>query len=210
MLLRLGLALRALIAPTRRLRLASRLRIARRGSSVSLALHRGSVGAANAAAASALASAAGLRLPSAAASPLGEQVLGDLRLGIVIVVGRDRREPLGTSGHPDLGVPDRAELVGPNCRRGGRGRLFEVFDILADGRIYAQHLRVHGSATVAATATTAAPATMASFRRLVFGLLTLAEILSQVFGVLLDHLGAGIGRPNMGQLLAGQSYQLAA
>ena len=55
---------------------------------------------------------------------------------------------------------------------------------------------------------------MAGFRRLAFGLLTLAEILGQVFGVvfgvLLDHLGAGIGRPNMRQLLAGQSDQLAA
>jgi hypothetical protein len=179
MLLWLGLALRAVIAPTRRLRLASRLWITRRGTSVSLALHRGSVGAANSAATSTLASATGLPLPlpSAAASPLGQQVLGDLRLGVVLVVGCDRRDSLGTSGHPDLGVPDRTELVGTDCRHGGRGRLFGAFAILADDRIDAQHLRVHGSATVAATATTAAPATMAGFRRLAVGLLTLAEIL---------------------------------
>ena len=177
MLLWLGLALRAVIASTRRLRLASRLWITRRGSSVSLALHRGSVGAANSAATSTLASATGLPLPSAAASPLGQQVLWDLRLGVVLVVGCDRREALGTSGHPDLGVPDRTELVGTDCRHGCRGRLFGAFAILADDRIYAQHLRVHGSATVAATATTAPPATMAGFRRLAVGLLTLAEIL---------------------------------
>ena len=109
---------RTLVAPTWRLglrlwlRLASGLGIAsRRAPTIALSIHGRRVGAARAAT-TALVSTASAAAATAAPS-LGEQVLGDFRLGEVVFFGCDRGQPGGSSGHSDLRIPDRAELVRP-------------------------------------------------------------------------------------------------
>jgi hypothetical protein len=103
MLLRLWLALRSLVASPLllrlRLRLTRGLRIARRRpATVAFAIDGRGIGAPHPAATSALTPATA----SAATASFCQQVLWDLRLGVVVLIRRDRREPLRSTGHADL------------------------------------------------------------------------------------------------------------
>ena len=107
LLLRLNRPCGPLVAPTWRLRLSLRLRlpgglrIAGRRPTVPLPIHGRSVGAARATP-TALVATPSTTAASAAPTSLGEQILGDLRLGEVIFLGRDRGQAGRPSGHPDL------------------------------------------------------------------------------------------------------------
>ena len=132
-----------------------------------------------------------------AAALLGQQVLGDLRLGKVVLVRRgDRSEAFRPSGHADLGVPDRSELVDAGRRSGCRTDLLDFLPFLSC--VVERRDTVLGSTAVAAAATAAAPATPAGLRRLsavaTFGLLALDEFLDEFLGKLLDSLRFGSGR----------------
>jgi hypothetical protein len=171
MLLRLGLGLarRPLVAATHHLGLglAGRLGIARRRRpAVALTVHGRGVGAA-VATGSTLAATTALAPTTAATASLGKEVFGDLRLGKVVLLRRDRRESRRPAGHADLRVPDRTELVRARGRRGCRQLAFFGFDGFAfknvAGLTVLTGLAGLGSAV---TATPATAATAAATRRL--------------------------------------------
>ena len=123
MLLRLNRSRGTLVAPTWRLRLGlglrlpRRLGIAGRGPTIPLPINGRGVSAARAAT-TALIATPSTAASAAAPTSLGQQVLGDFRLGEVVLFGCDRGQPGRSSGHPNLRIPDRTELVRPGS--GGR------------------------------------------------------------------------------------------
>ena len=190
LLLRLWLPYRPIVATARRLlRLARRLGVARRhGPAVALPIHGGGIGAARSATAPA---ATATLTASAAAATFGQKVFRDLRLGVVVLFRRYRRESGRPSGHADLRVPHGPELIWARRRR---GRLFAFLDF-SDFALDDLAALADGLGPTVATATTAAPAPAATrglgaaFGRLAFALALRA--LHEFMGGLIDDLVFG-------------------
>ena len=134
------------------------------GAAVSLAIDGGLVGA-TAAATTTPGSRAPAR-PAGALAPLGEQVLGDLRLVLVLLLDdtAEAGADVGSRRHADLAVPDGAE--GGRLRR-ARGRvrlevLVLVFLVARAGGRLGRTGDAGRLAILAATATATATATPAS------------------------------------------------
>ncbi|HEX7495038.1 MAG TPA: hypothetical protein VF349_00245 [Candidatus Limnocylindrales bacterium] len=213
-LLGLVLALRPLVAASwlLSLRLTYRFGEPRRRPSVPFAVDGRGIRASDT---STSAPALALTLAATAAALLGQQVLGNLGLGKVVLVGGQGSEPFRPAGHPDLRIPHGPELVGPRRRRRESDFCFRFLGIARFS-----HLEVALLMAVAATAATAATPPASAGRRLAalgdfaFGNLSSLGDLDGLLGgflqqLLIDRLAAFGSGPRSGESLARQSNQAA-